>query len=328
MNRRKFLTFTSLSIAILYAKDKPIKTWNLGQYGSFEFKNIHKNLYIMQGVNAHPNEENLGFINNPAFVESKNGLIVIDPGGSNVIGQQVLKQIERVSIKPIIAILLTHNHADHWFATGVLKKRYPNAKIYGDEKLERFAKIRYFENIGNAKKNLLLALPIFYPTVFLKDGEQLTIDGEKFFIQHPPFAHTNTDICISHINSNTLFTGDLVLRDILSNFGYKSSIIGNIQFLEKLMLQKEHILYIPGHGAIGTRKETLEPYLKFLKIIEEEAQRAYGEEIDFFDLKKSLSTIIAKIEWEEIEGFDYTFILQYLEHIYLEIETKEKMNSQ
>ena len=319
MNRRNFLTLSSLSLVMLYGEDMPNKAWNLGKYGYFEFKNIHKNLYIMQGLNVRPNEKNKGFINNPAFIESKNGLIVIDPGGSNIIGKEVLKQIERVSSKPIIAIFLTHNHADHWFATGVLKKRYPKAKIYGHKDLESFAKIRYFENIGNSKKNLTLALPIFYPTHFLKDAEELEIDGEKLFIQHPPFAHTNTDICISHINSNTLFTGDLVLRDILANFGYKSSIVGNIRFLEKLMKQKKHALYVPGHGAIGKREETLEPYLNFLKIIEDEVKQAYEEDIDFFDLKKSIPKIIENLEWQGIDGFDHTFIPQYLEHIYLEM---------
>ncbi len=277
---------------------------------------------IMHGINRHDlDESKQWFINNVSLIESEHGLIVIDTGGSYAIGKQVLKQIERISLKPIIAIFMTHNHGDHWFGTGALKEKYPNAKIYGHKNVERSSKIRYFENIGNAKRNLLLATPIFYPSEFLEDGDTLEIDGEKFVIGHPPFAHTNSDITIAHKNSNTLFTGDLVLRDILANFGYKSSIRGNIRFLEKILKEKNsYALYVPGHGRSGSKEETIEPYYNFLKMIEDEAQKVYNLDRGFFTLKDSLEDIITQLEWEEIGGFDYGFILQYLQHIYLEIE--------
>ena len=329
MERRKFLQQLSLLpliLSVTYAKESSSDAWNLGKYGQFEFEHMHKNLYIMHGINRHDlDAQSQWFINNPAFIESKNGLIVIDAGGSHAIGKQVLKQIERISKKPIIAIFMTHNHGDHWFATGALKEKYPKAKLYGHKNLEASARIRYFENIGDAKKNFSMARPIFYPTEFVDDGDSVEIDGEKFEIEHPPFAHTNSDITIAHKNSNTLFTGDLVLRNILANFGYKSSIRGNIRFLEKILKEKhEYQLYVPGHGHSGSKEETIEPYYKFLKIIEMEAQRVYDLEEDFFTLKEHLEQVISKVEWEEIEGFDTHFILQYLEHIYLEIEEEAR----
>ncbi len=35
----------------------------------------------MHGPVTEPSVENRGFMNNPAIIEGKNGLIVVDPGG-------------------------------------------------------------------------------------------------------------------------------------------------------------------------------------------------------------------------------------------------------
>jgi len=38
MNRRTFLTLTSLSLGMLYAKEEESKPWKLGDYGFFELE--------------------------------------------------------------------------------------------------------------------------------------------------------------------------------------------------------------------------------------------------------------------------------------------------
>jgi len=113
MTRRDVLHAALLSPLLLLAEK-----WKLGKYGDFSFQNVHANVFIMQGVLSAPDDINRGFINNPAFIESKNGLILIDPGGSYEIARQVHRQLQIHSAKPVIAIFNTHNHDDHWFGNG------------------------------------------------------------------------------------------------------------------------------------------------------------------------------------------------------------------
>ncbi len=77
----------------------------------------------MPGPPMEPNEENEGFMNNPAVIESEHGLIMIDPGGNYNVGKKILAEVEKVSKKPIIAIIDTHKHGDHWFANKTIAEK-------------------------------------------------------------------------------------------------------------------------------------------------------------------------------------------------------------
>ena len=52
--------------------------WNL-PVGDFEFEAVVDKVYVMHGPLTQPNEQNRGFMNNPAVIVGKTGLILIDP---------------------------------------------------------------------------------------------------------------------------------------------------------------------------------------------------------------------------------------------------------
>ena len=53
--------------------------------------------------------------------------MVIDTGGSQKIGKNLLKKIREISKLPISHIIITHSHPDHFFGTEEFLKE--NAKI-------------------------------------------------------------------------------------------------------------------------------------------------------------------------------------------------------
>ena len=75
---------------------------------------VSPNIYVVHSPRGLPNKANLGFINNPAFIVARDGVIVVDPGGSLQVGAELVKKIRKVTDKPVIAILNTHIHGDHW----------------------------------------------------------------------------------------------------------------------------------------------------------------------------------------------------------------------
>ncbi len=75
---------------------------------------VATDVYVIHGPADYPNPENQGFMNNPAFLETDDGVIVVDPGSSVQSGEMVLRQIRKVTDKPLIAVINTHVHGDHW----------------------------------------------------------------------------------------------------------------------------------------------------------------------------------------------------------------------
>jgi len=276
-------------LIVLISLTTDANAFQLNHYGNFKFKQENQNVYIMHGPTERPNKDNEGFVNNPSLIVSKHGLIVIDPGGNYNIGKKVLTEIEKISKKPIIAIINTDKYGNHWFANKSIKEKYPNVKIYAHslmikENKDGFAQKRY--NILNKLDNNLKGTKEFsYPQYSLKDNQKLTIDNEHFIIHHPNASHTKSDIIIEHVNSQTIFLGVNLLKNCLGTFDSKSSILGNIELLENIKNGKEFKLYVPSHGESGNLNTTLMPFLNYLEILKEEAKKAYDSDLNVFEIK-------------------------------------------
>ncbi|MDQ7046704.1 MAG: MBL fold metallo-hydrolase [Sulfurovum sp.] len=318
LNRRTFIG-VCLGFSLLDAKT--FKPWHLGHHGDFSFKQMAKSVYIMHGAKTRDNDAQC-FIHNPAFIESKNGIIIIDSGASYIVGKAVLNQIRQISTKPILAIFNTHHHSDHWFANGAIVEAYPNVKIYGHRNIIDSATNMYLqgqERVTNQYK----AKTFHLPSYFVEDGDKIEIDGEYFSIQHPKSAHSNSDITITHQKSNVIFLGDIVLESTLGYFSEISSILENIVFLEKLTKQPRYTLYVVGHGTSGDYKKTVAPYLYYLSSIKEEVSKAYKEDKGIFELQEAYANLKEKFTWKEDFYFPLTFLKNHMEFVYAELENKD-----
>jgi len=272
--------------------------FTLGKYGTFEFEKMNENVYIMHGPVVGPNKENQGFMNNPALIESEHGLIVIDPGGNYNVGKKILAQIEKVSSKPILAVFNTHKHGDHWFANKAIVEKYPKVEIYAHPNMIKVSKEGeaevWYGILSRTTGNLEGTKEFAFPTKALTDGQEIEVDGQKFVVQHPHVAHTDTDLLIAHLNSMTLFMGDNLMKGRLGSFDDSSNIFGNIALLENIKKETDFKLYVPGHGASGTRDDTIDPFLNYLKVLQEEGQKAYDDDKEAYEVKAEVMT---KLPW-------------------------------
>jgi glyoxylase-like metal-dependent hydrolase (beta-lactamase superfamily II) len=263
-------------------------------------------------------------MNNPAFIESKNGIIVIDPGGNYNVGVEILKELRKVTKKPILAILNTHKHGDHWFANIAFAKENPKIPIYAHPNMIKAVKEgeadKWYGILDRLSKNLKGTKPYKFPNHEIKDKEKLEIDGEKFIFYHPKKAHTNTDILIEHINSNTLFLGDNLMKNRLGGFDDSSSIIENIKLLENILKENKYSLYVPGHGSSGKAKETIEPFLTYLKILKKYAKKAYDDDKEYYGYKtEAIKELEAFKKWD---AFNHQ-MGKHLNKVYQEIEESD-----
>ncbi len=314
-----------LSLAMISFLTLSANAFTLGSLGDFEFKKMQDNLYLMHGPVMEPNKENEGFMNNPAIIEGEHGLIVVDPGGNYNVGKKILAEIEKVSKKPIIAILNTHKHGDHWFANKSIAEKYPDVKIYAQDHMIEVVKggeaEKWYGILDRLSGNLKGTKEFQYPTIALKSGDTVEVDGQTFYIYSPDKAHTDTDLIIVHKNSQTLFFGDNVMKGRLGGFDGSSSIIGNIKLLEDIKASKELKLYIPGHGKSGKKDETLDPFLNYMKELVAGAKEALEEDMEAYEIKpKVVEKLQDYLKWD---AFDHQ-MGKHLQKALSEVEALEE----
>jgi len=316
---------TLLSLAVMGALSISANAFTLGKLGNFEFKKYAEGLYILPGPPMEPNVENEGFMNNPAIIESEHGLIMIDPGGNYNVGKKILAEVERVSKKPIIAIFDTHKHGDHWFANKTIAEKYPNVRIFALKHMVDVTKAgeadKWYGILDGLSHNLKGTKEFKFPTEYVKNGDKLDIDGQTFYIINFKRAHTDTDIMIIHTNSKTLFLGDNLMKSRLGGFDASSSILGNIKALEEVEAAPELNLYVPGHGAPGKMHETLDPYIKYMKLLRDGAKEALDEDMEAYEIKPK---VVEKMkDFQKWDAFDHQ-MGKHLQKVLEELEAKDE----
>jgi glyoxylase-like metal-dependent hydrolase (beta-lactamase superfamily II) len=265
-----------------------VNAWVINGVGDFKFEQLNDQVHVIHGPIASPSEKNHGFMNNPVFIEGDNGLIIIDPGSSKFVGDKILNEVEKISSKPVVAVINTHVHGDHWLGNHAVKDKYPDAKFYAHMNMIREAEygeaerwIKIYSDITNKAKGTIAVIP----TYSIDHKDALTIEGQKFIIHSPlPSSHSSSDIMIEHVNSKTLFTGDNAFTDRMGIFGEQSSILDNIKILDYAKNLTTDT-YVPGHGYSGTVAQSIDPYLNYLKIIEQESRKGYDEDLADYEIK-------------------------------------------
>jgi glyoxylase-like metal-dependent hydrolase (beta-lactamase superfamily II) len=305
------LTLSSLSNA-----------WIIQGIGEFSPEKLSNNLLVIHGPFGEPSVKNQGFMNNPGIIIGKEGVIIVDPGSAYSVGKKVLKEVEKMTKKPIIAVFNTHIHGDHWLGNQAIVEKYPNAKIYAHPQMIIEAKNGEGDHWVNLMTTLTDGLTkdtiATYPTDATQNLQVINLGSEQFKIHSPTIkAHTNTDIMIEHVNSKTLFLGDNSFVNRMGRFDNSSSMHDNIKVLQYATnLGLDY--YVPGHGSSGNASHAVKPFLDYLLIIQDEAQKGYEQDLADYEIKPiAIKQLTAYRNWH---GFDKQFG-KHIGKMLLEVET-------
>ncbi len=293
--------------------------WNL-PVGEFSFEPVADKVYVMHGPLAQPNPDNQGFMNNPAVIEGKTGLILIDPGSSLQVGEEILKEVARISTKPVLAVFNSHIHGDHWLGNQAVKQAYPQVDIYAHANTIKQSQ----SSEGATWLSLMLRLTegqtigteIVAANKAVDHGDRIVIDGEEFRIHSMLPSHTDTDIMIEHVASKTIFMGDNCFNLRMGRYDGSSSIVGTIEVLEQITAGDfEHV--VPGHGPSGDIETTIMPYLNYLNLLKKVVEEGQEAELEDYEIKaQTLSQFEHMSHWSEFD----TMFGRNLNKMYLELE--------
>ncbi|OYY07678.1 MAG: MBL fold metallo-hydrolase, partial [Polynucleobacter sp. 35-46-11] len=205
--------------------------------------------YFVQGRAELGSSENQNFISNAGFVVTPKGVVVIDALGSPTLAQKLIKEISKVTKQKIIAVVVTHYHADHVYGLQEFKKI--GAKIYAQ------GEGRSYISSETAKQRLIASRVDFAPWVndqtkliaadtWIDKQLKLNIGGVEFLISRVGPAHAPEDLLVYIPSEGVLFAGDLVFRGRIPFVGNADS-KGWLKALDQFEKFNPKVV-IPGHG--------------------------------------------------------------------------------
>lgn len=264
---------------------------------------VSADTYVIHGPQGLPSAANQSFMNNPAWVITAEGVVVIDPGSSVQAGRMVVAQLRKTTKKPVTHVFNTHVHGDHWLGNQAVLEVWPKATIIAHPDMIKQAKAGadafWLDLMSSMTRGYTDGTRAVIPTVEAADGQEFRIGGKTFRIHSSDDAHSKTDLMIKIVEDNILFTGDNVLNRQSMNLR-DGTFKGVIKATQRA-LDLDAKIYVPGHGKTGDRTFVTEQKAYF-DILMTEVRRMYDEGKSDFEMKPVIaSKLKAYKNWAEFE---------------------------
>ncbi len=253
--------------------------------------------YFIQGHPEMGSSANQNFISNTGFVVTPAGVVVVDALGSPILAQKLISEIKKITNQKIVAVIVSHYHADHVYGLQEFKKI--GATIYAQ------GEGRNYLSSETAKQRLIASRVDFAPwvnantkliaaDVWIDQHRTLTIGGLDFLISRVGPAHSPEDLMVFVPSEKVLFVGDLVFRGRIPFVGNADS-RGWLLALDEIERLNPNVV-IPGHGAYSFKPAEdiafTRTYLKYLR----ESMSSAALNMDPFD------EAYKSADWSEYEG--------------------------
>ncbi len=161
-------------------------------------------------INIYKSPEAAFWVNS-FIIETENGVVVIDTQFLVSTAQELKQKVEATG-KPILAIIITHPHPDHFNGTIVLSPDKDGFPVYATQatfdgikateaEKREFWKQKYADDYPDAT---------VFPNRLLQPKDELTIDGVHFVIDELGAGESLTNTVIYLPNEKILLASDLV----------------------------------------------------------------------------------------------------------------------
>ncbi len=170
---------------------------------------VTDSIYMVKGTHGLPSEENRGLISNAYAILTREGWVVIDTLSTPELAREFISEMKKVKDAPILYVIVTHYHMDHWFGIAPFKEE--GAKFIAHRNLKRFYDEGYADEVlEGARKTFGVfgSVRLVPPDLVVESRVRLRIGSETLEIIPMTPAHTNTDLVIKL--GDVLFVGDLV----------------------------------------------------------------------------------------------------------------------
>jgi len=332
MNRRRFLRTLAAGAALGAVEFAPWQAMSAFAREVDDFvrgpavkdhplRQISPHVWMIFSPDGFPSPENQGMMCNITFVDTPEGLVVVDSGASVQIGEMAIRQIRRQFTKPVVAVINTHYHGDHFLGNDAFASAYPGIPIYAHP-----GSIREIGGLqGKLWRTLMeqwtnqatLGTRVVPPTRPLEHGAELRFGGLTLRMHHYGKAHTPADLCVEVVDDRLTCVGDVAMDRRIANMD-DGSYLGSLKAYEALEKNAASTIWLPGHGQPSG--EVLRWNRELFEGIYQPCEQAIREGLPLEAAKTLvLKDVRVSSRARDTKGFDLN-IGKYVSLAYLEAE--------
>lgn len=257
--------------------------------------------YAWIGPYGPPTKENHGFRMNLGFVTGSDSVAIIDSGYSDAMANEMLKQIRRVTDKPVKYVINTNSQPHRILGNAVFKQQ--GAEIIASADAIPRITGEGPTMAGNAERALGLTsgsiqAPVA-PDQAVEESLDLQLGGITLQISPAGTAHTAGSLIVHVKEDNVIYAGDVLYGGRLLAILPVSRTDGWIEAFDKLRAFDQP-LFIPGHGSPGQLADFEDSTYKYLTTLKTHMDQAIEQGTDLQEASKLLD----QSNWGKLADFD------------------------
>ena len=280
MSAKFIQRFTAQCVALLLLAT----TTTLAVGAAFDYglqpQRVADDTWVLTGRNEDFSVANGGNIVNTAFVVTGAGVVVIDSGPSRRYGEQLRRAIASVTAEPIVQVLITHHHPDHFLGSQafIAQTLYALPATISSIVSDGNA---FAENLYRLCGDWMLGTEVVVPQQAIKPGS-LNVGTHRFEVLALD-GHTGTDLALFDHGTGVLFAGDLVFNGRAPTTPH-AHIARWLTALDRLDVLDPRIV-VPGHGAVnvvvaGDKSAAIAQTRRYLRWLDATLNRAAEQGMD------------------------------------------------
>ncbi|OWP47724.1 quinoprotein relay system zinc metallohydrolase 1 [Pseudomonas nitroreducens] len=211
-------------------------------------RQIAEGTWLVEGSTDNFGKDNGGAIVNVAFIDTGDGVLVIDTGPSKRYGEALRGLIQQTTGKPVKRVLLTHHHPDHVLGNQAFTD-VPIGALAGTGKLLKEQGNAMAENMYRLVGDWMRGTEVVLPSETVEPGS-VQMGNHRFRLVGLR-GHTGADLAILDETTGVLFAGDIVFYQRALTTPNSPGLdvwLADIDTLQKLPWK----LIVPGHGPMAT----------------------------------------------------------------------------
>ena len=255
----------------------------MAQHPSLDYglspQQIAPGVYVLIGRSEDFSTTNGGNIVNTGFIIGSEGVIVVDSGPSLHYGEQLRQAIAAITPLPIVLVLNTHHHPDHFLGN----QAFPVSTLAALAQTRRAIESEgatFLDNMYRLSGAWMGDTTTVLPERTLEAGA-LDIGGRRLqlFVLS---GHTEADLAVLDVATGTLFAADLAFfqRAPTTPHADIDHWLQALDQLEQIPFQR----LVPGHGPISEDGAPIAQTRDYLRWLEQTVREGAAQGMDMTEM--------------------------------------------